>query len=151
MANPSPPETATPDSGLGDVRHGYAPDARHEGPVQPDLGEIAASLLADLRATAASEALLLQARATLAGDGLRRAAIWGGVAGAAAVVALLAFCVGMILVLVPHVGPLLATVIIVVLLLAIVAIGGWRARGGVTDIRIAFGVDRHDIHPDDIS
>jgi uncharacterized membrane protein YqjE len=149
VAHPPASDTSDTDSGLGDVRHGYAPDTGHEHPAQPPLGEIGATLIADIRATVATEMALLQARAALASHGARRAAIWGGIAAAAAIVALLTLCIGMILILLPLVGPLAATLIVVALLLIVAAFGAWRARGGAADIRMAFSQQGSDPHLDD--
>ena len=126
-------------AGLGDVRHGFAPAAAHEpGASAPPLGEIAAGLVADIRATATSEIALIQARAALAGDGARRAAMWGAIAGGSVLIALLAIVFGIIVALVPYVGAVLATLIVGALLLAIAAFAALRARAGATDIRAAF-------------
>lgn len=148
-AEPATSDSRSADSGFGSVRHGYAPDAGHEPKAQPPLGEIAATLMADVRATVATEVALLQARAALAGDGARRMAIWGGIAAAAAVVALLTLCIGLIFVLLPHVGPLFATLIIVALLLIVAAVGAWQARGGMADLRMALKERGDDPHLDD--
>ncbi|NJS14575.1 MAG: hypothetical protein HC788_08175 [Sphingopyxis sp.] len=129
-------ETRT--AGLGDVRHGFAPNARSGNAAEREpLADIAATLIADIRATAATELALIQARAALVGDGARRAAMWGAIAGGALLVALLALVIGAILALEPYVGAAIATVIVVAMLLAIAAFAGWQARGGASDIRMA--------------
>lgn len=125
--------------GLGDVRHGFAPATAHDPAAPaPPLGEIAAGLVADIRATAESELALIQARAALAGDGVRRAAMWGAIAGGAALIALLAIVFGIIVALVPYVGAVFATLIVGGLLLAVAAFAALRARLGAADIRTAF-------------
>lgn len=139
----------TPDSGggLGDVRHGFAPATPHDpGAPAPPLGEIAAGLVADIKATAESELALIQARAALAGDGVRRAAMWGAIAGGAMLIALLAIVFGVIVALVPYVGAVFATLIVGGLLLALAAFAALRARAGATDIRAAFAERGDDPH-----
>jgi Putative Actinobacterial Holin-X, holin superfamily III len=126
-------------AGLGDVRHGFAPTAPHDSAAPtPPLGEIAAGLVADIKATAQSEIALIQARAALAGDGARRAAMWGAIAGGAALIALLAIIFGAIVALVPYTGAVLATLIVGAVLLVIAAVAAIRARAGAADIRAAF-------------
>ncbi|MBA4748639.1 MAG: phage holin family protein [Sphingopyxis sp.] len=142
-------KSETPDSGggLGDVRHGFAPTAPHDpGAPAPPLGEIAAGLVADIKATAASELALIQARAGLAGDGVRRAAMWGAIAGGSVLIALLAIVFGVIVALVPYVGAVFATLIVGGLLLAIATFAALRARTGASDIRAAFAEKGDDPH-----
>jgi hypothetical protein len=133
--------------GLGDVRHGFAPAAPHDPAAPaPPLADIAAGLVADIKATAESELALIQARAALAGDGVRRAAMWGAIAGGAALIALLAIIFGIIVALVPYVGAVIATLIVGGLLLALAAFAALRARAGATDIRMAFAEKGDDPH-----
>lgn len=110
------------------------------------LADIAAQLVADIKATAATETALLQARAALAGDGARRAALWGAVAGGALLIALLTIIFGAVLAIADYVGPVLATLIVGAALAAVAAFAGWRARGGAQDIRIAFAERGDDAH-----
>ncbi|MDX2209590.1 MAG: phage holin family protein [Sphingopyxis sp.] len=125
--------------GLGDVRHGFAPVTAHDAAAPPPpLADIAANLVADIKATAESELALIQARAALAGDGVRRAAMWGAIAGGAALIALLAIVFGVIVALVPYVGAVFATLIVGGLLLALAAFAALRARTGAADVRTAF-------------
>jgi len=140
VAQPTETDVDAGTAGLGEVRHGFAPDAaRGEKVERQPLTDIAAELIADIRATAATELSLLQARAALAGDGVRRAAMWGAIAGGALLVALLAIVIGAILALMPLVGAALATLIVVAILLATAGFAGWRAQGGARDIRMALG------------
>ena len=64
-----------------------------------------------------------------------------GTGATAAGVALLALAFGAILALSPHLGPLLATLIVVGFLLAIAALAGWRAHLSYGDIRTALRRD----------
>jgi uncharacterized membrane protein len=147
----APVAPVPPDERLGAVRHGFAPDAARagSGDVAPPLADIAAQLIEDVKATAATEMALLQARAALAGDGALRAAMWGAIAGGTLLVAILAIVFGAVLALAPYIGPVAATLVISAGLLAIAAFAGWRARRGAGDIRMAFGEQGTDLHWED--
>jgi thiol:disulfide interchange protein len=147
-ANPKP---TTGDSGLADVRHGFAPAATRSADDSdgPALSEIAAQLVDDIKATAASEIALLQARASLAGDGARRAAMWGAIAGGTVLIALLAMVFGLILALAPHTSPVLATLIVGGVLVLFATFAAWRAKRGAGDIRAALTERGDDVHWDD--
>lgn len=136
---------------MGDVRHGFAPDRErpHGDADAPPLTDVAAQLIDDIKATAASEIALLQARAALAGDGVRRAAMWGAIAGGMLLTAFLTIVFGAILALTPYIGAVLATIIVGSILLAAAAVAGWRARSGANDIRAAFAERGDDVHWDD--
>ena len=71
-----------------------------------------------------------------------------GIAACALGVAMLALAFGAILALAPHVGPLLATLIVVIALLLVAAFAGWRAHNSYGDVRTAFrrdlGIERTD-------
>lgn len=139
MTSPTGPVRAEGDAPLDGVHHGFAPDSRHrsDGDAPPPLAEVAAQLMADIKATAATEMALLQARGALAGDGIRRAAMWGAIAGGTVLIAMLAIVFGIILALQPHVGAVLATLIVGAALLAIAAVAGWLARDGARDVKTA--------------
>lgn len=98
-------------------------------------------LVEDVSQTAKAELELLEARAALARYGVKWASAWGFVAACALLVAMLAVAFGAILALIPHLGPLFATLIVVGLLLAVAAFAGWRAKEGVDDVRIALRRD----------
>lgn len=139
--------TKDADARLGDVRHGFAPPSPREPDAPaPPLADIAAGLVADIKATAESELALIQARAALAGDGVRRAAMWGAIAGGAVLIALLAIIFGAIVALVPYTGAVVATLIVGGMLLALAAFAASRARAGATDIRAAFGEQGDNVH-----
>lgn len=105
------------------------------------LEQIVGDVVDNLSATAKAEFALIEARSELALHGASRAAIWGGVAATAAGVALLALAFGAILALSPRVGPLLATLIVVTVLLIIAGAAAWRAHIGYGDIRTALRRD----------
>ncbi|WP_235302720.1 phage holin family protein [Sphingopyxis sp. MWB1] len=124
------------------MSHGFAPGKQTPSspPLSP-LDSMVEGLVNDLSRTAKTELELLEARVALARYGVKWASAWGFVAACALLVALLAVAFGAILALIPHVGPLFATLIVVGLLLAIAAFAGWRAKEGVDDVRIALKRD----------
>jgi hypothetical protein len=123
------------------VSHGYAPDGPAVPPPPVPLDIIVRDVVDNVAATAKTELALLQARGALAGHGVKWASTWGFVAACALLIAMLATAFGAILVLAPHVGPLLATLIVVAALLALAAFAGWRAKHNAGDIRTAFRAD----------
>lgn len=142
-SDPSP----TPDVRAADPRdydrvsHGYAPGGPSaKTPPQP-LGDIVRDVTDNLSATVKAEIALLEARGALAGHGIKWASAWGFVAACALLVAMLAVAFGVILVLAAYVGPLLATLIVVALLVALAAFAGWRAKVSAGDVRTAFRSD----------
>lgn len=136
--NPPPPSAAPSFDGIS---HGYAPDGPPVAPPPVPLEQIVGDVVDNLSATARAEFALIEARGELALHGASRAAIWGGVAATAAGVALLALAFGAILALSPQVGPLLATLIVVTVLLAIAGGAAWRAHISYGDIRTALRRD----------
>ena len=140
---PLDPDTPPPSEprGFDGVSHGYAPDGRPVAPPPVPLDKIIGDVVDNLSATAKAELALLEARSELALHGISWTAGWGAVAASAAGIAMLALAFGAILVLMPHVGPLLATLIVVGVLLAIAAFAGWRAQVAYGDIRTALRRD----------
>jgi hypothetical protein len=84
---------------------------------------------------------LLKARGALAYHGVGWTSAWGFIAACALLVAMLALAFGAILVLAQHIGPLLATLIVFVVLLAVAVVAGWRARLSYSDVKAAFRDD----------
>lgn len=142
-SDPVSPSESRPTEGRAyeHVSHGYAPGGRAETPPPVPLEKIVGDVVDNLSATAKAELALLEARGELALHGASWAAAWGGIAACALGVAMLALAFGAILVLAPQVGPLLATLIVVLALLALAAFAGWRARRSYGDIRTAFRRD----------
>ena len=140
---PLDPDTPPPSKphGFDGVSHGYAPDGRPVEPPPVPLDKIVGDVVDNLSATARAELALLEARGELALHGASWAAAWGTIAACALGIAMLAFAFGAILVLAPHVGPLLATLIVVGILLAVAAFAGWRAQKAYGDIRTALRRD----------
>lgn len=142
MPSPDPHTPSTPGAPSFDgISHGYAPNGAPVTPPPVPLEQIVGDVVDNLSATAKAELALIEARSELALYGASRAAIWGGVAATAAGVALLALAFGAILVLAPRVGPLLATLIVVSVLLIIAGGAAWRAHIGYGDIRTALRRD----------
>ena len=147
---PVQPEPSAPsDEGtLNRVSHGYAPDGRPVTPPPVPLDKIIGDVVDNVSATAKAELALLEARGELALHGATWTAAWGTIAACALGVAMLALAFGAILALAPLVGPLLATLIVVVALLLVAAFAGWRAHNSYGDVRTAFrrdlGIERTD-------
>ena len=143
MTSPDPdtPPDPTNARGFDRVSHGYAPEGTPDASPPVPLEQVVRDVVDNLSATARTEIALLEARGVLAGNGLKGASIWGFVAACALLVAMLAVAFGAILVLAPHVGPLLATLIVVAALAALAAFAGWRARLSAGDIRTALRRD----------
>jgi len=141
--SPSEPDTPiAPDRRSFDgVSHGYAPDGRPVTPPPVPLEKIVGDVVDNLQASAEAELALLKARGALAYHGAGWASAWGFVAACALLVAMLALAFGAILVLAQHIGPLLATLIVFAVLLAIAAVAGWRARLSYGDVKAAFRDD----------
>lgn len=141
------PDTPSPSDAFGDqaaldrVSHGYAPVGKASEPPPVPLEKIVGDVVENVTATAKAELALLEARGILAWHGVGWASAWGFIAAAALVVALLATAFGAIMVLAPHIGPLLATLSVVGVLLLIAAFAGSRARLSYRDIKSAFRDD----------
>jgi hypothetical protein len=123
------------------ISHGYAPNGRAVEPPPVPLDKIVGDVVDNLSATARAELALLEARGELALHGASRAAIWGGVAATALGIALLALAFGAILALAPHIGPLLATIVVVTALLLFAGVAAWQAQVHYGDIRTALRRD----------
>src|SRR3546814_17787915 len=93
-----------------------------------DLEQIVGDVVDNLSATAKAELALLEARSELALHGATWTAAWGTVAASALGIAMLALAFGAILALAPHVGPFVAPLIVVAVLLVVAGFAGWRAR-----------------------
>ena len=149
----SAPDSDTPSKGdargYDHVSHGYAPDGRPVTPPPVPLKAIVEEVVDNLSATAKAEIALLEARSELALHGVSWTAAWGTIAACAVGIAMLALAVGAILILMPHIGPLLATLIVVGVLLTLAAFAGWRAQIAYGDIRTALRRDLTNEEPDD--
>lgn len=138
---PAPADASSIGGPLNRVSHGYAPDGRPVTPPPVPLEKIVGDVVDNVQATVKAELELLEARGELALHGVTWTATWGAVAATALGVALLALAVGAILALSPLVGPLLATLIVVAVLVAIAGFAGWRAQRSYADISTAFRRD----------
>ncbi len=139
-SDPKTPPTSEARSFDG-ISHGYAPDGRPLAPPPVPLEKIVGDVVDNLSATAKAELALLEARTELALHGVSWTAGWGAVAASALGIAMLALAFGAILALAPHVGPFVATLIVVAILLAIAGFAGWRAQRSYGDIRTALRRD----------
>ncbi len=140
---PSPaPELRAPEPRAYErVSHGFAPDGPPAPPPPVPLDDIIRDVVDNLSASAKAELALIEARGALAGHGVKWASAWGFVAACALLVAMLAVAFGAILVLAPHVGALLATLIVFAALIALAAFAGWRAKLSAGDVRTALRGD----------
>ena len=138
---PAPPVPPTDRAALDRVSHGYAPDGPPVAPPPVPLEQIVGDVVDNLQATAKAEFALLEARGELVLHGVTWTATWGTLAASALGVAMLALAFGAILALQPKVGPLLATLIVVAVLIVIAALAGWRARRSYADIKTALRRD----------
>jgi hypothetical protein len=138
---PSPSDASGEQAALDRVSHGYAPDGKANTPPPVPLEKIVGDVVDNVTATAKAELALLEARGQLALHGATWAAAWGTIAACALAVAMLALAFGAIMALAPHVGPTLATLIVVVVLLLIAGLAGWRAQRSYGDIRTALRSD----------
>lgn len=142
MASADPNDPPAPGARSFDgVSHGYAPDGRPLAPPPVPLEQIVDDLVDNLSATAKAELALLEARSQLALHGATWTAAWGTVAASALGIAMLALAFGAILALAPHVGPFVATLIVVAVLLVVAGLAGWRAQRSYNDIRTALRRD----------
>ncbi|MBO9698281.1 MAG: phage holin family protein [Sphingopyxis sp.] len=142
MASADPNIPPTPDARSFDgISHGYAPGGRPVTPPPVPLEKIVGDVVDNLSATAKAELALLEARTELALHGATWTAGWGTVAACALGIAMLALAFGAILALAPHVGPFVATLIVVAALLAVAGFAGWRAQKSYADIRTALRRD----------
>lgn len=141
MSSSDPNHPASDERSFDGISHGYAPDGRPITPPPVPLEKIVGDVVDNLSATAKAEFALIEARGELALHGASWAAGWGAVAASALGIAMLALAFGAILALAPQVGPLLATLIVVAVLLAIAAFAGWRAQRSYGDIRTALRRD----------
>lgn len=139
---PAPSDVSAEQAGLDRVSHGYAPDGRAAATPPPvPLEKIVGDVVDNVSATVRAELELLEARGQLAWHGVGWASAWGVVAAGALSVAMLALAFGTILILSPEIGPLLATLIVLAVLLAIAGFAAWRAKINFGYIRTAFRSD----------
>lgn len=137
---PETPPASEPRS-FDRVSHGFAPDGPAPAAPPVPLEDIVRDVIENLSATAKAELALLDARRAFGWEGFKWMSGWGFVAGCALLVAMLALAFGGIMILSPLVGPLLATLIVLVALLAVAAFAGWRAHLGWLDVRTALRND----------
>jgi uncharacterized membrane protein YqjE len=91
------------------------------------IGQLFSQLVDDGKRYAQAEVALYKAKAQEKAEPIKWAAILGGAAAALALAALIALLVGLILALSPQVGPLGATLIVVLTALALAGVLGYLA------------------------
>lgn len=100
------------------------------------VGQLFSQLVEDGKAYAKAEVELAKAKATEKVQPYKSAAIFGGAAYVLAHAAVVAFLVGLILSIEPELGPFGATIVVVLVTLAVAAILGYlayrRAVGGTS-------------------
>lgn len=99
------------------------------------IGQLFSQLVDDGKRFARAEVELYKAKAQEKAEPIKWAAIFGGSAAVLALSALIAFLVGLILALEPQVGPLGATLIVVVVTLAIAGVLGYLAYQRIAGVR----------------
>lgn len=127
--------------GLDGLPYGYTEHASTAEEAPVPLRTLVRNLVDEANATVQAEINLLKARGELAKQGAITTSIWAVVAAATGFVALLAFAFGVILALATLVGPLAATAIVVAVLAAIALFAALKAKGGVSNIQVAFRRD----------
>ncbi len=113
-------------------------EARGEPSLKADLD----ALVADGKTYLEAELAYQKTRAGFAANRLKWTAVYGAAAFGLLHLALIALTVGVVIALTPLVGPWLATLIVVVLLLLGAMVLVLRLRGKMTDIRAVFGDDK---------
>lgn len=106
-------------------------------PVQSDvpIGQLFGQLVDDGKHFARAEVAFYKAKAADKAEPVKQAAIFGGIAVTLALSAITALLVGLILALEPQVGPLGATLIVVLATFAICGLLGWLALKKITEAR----------------
>lgn len=99
------------------------------------IGQLFTQLVDDGKRFAQAEIELYKAKAQEKAEPIKWAAILGGAAATLALGALIALLVGLILALSPQVGPLGATLIVVVTTLALAAVLGYLAYQRIAGTR----------------
>lgn len=138
---PAPSDGSAEQAALDRVSHGYAPDGRAASPPPVPLEKIVEDVVDNVGAAVRAELELLEARGQLAWHGVGWASVWGIVAAGALAVAMLALAFGTILILSPEIGPFLATLIVLAVLLVLAGFAAWRAKINFGYIRTAFRSD----------
>lgn len=113
------------------TRHGYAPPPPKQRPVddRPSVTESFHGLVEEGKAAARAEIDLLKTTASVSAGAGARSATWFAVAGVLALVALIALAVGAIIAIATALGPVIATLIVVGILLVGAAIAAVIGRG----------------------
>ena len=120
-------------------------DPEEDGPEYgPSLTDDLAALFEDGKTYAEAEVAFQKSRAAYAANRLKSAVVFGLGAFGVFHLALIALTVGVVIALVPLVGPWAATAIVSISLVAIGAFLLSRLKGKIDDIRAAFSDGDHD-------
>jgi len=113
------------------TRHGYAPapPKRRSVDDRPSVAESFHGLVEEGKAAARAEIDLLKTTASVSAGAGARSATWFAVAGVLALVALIALAVGAIIAIATALGPVIATLIVVGILLVCAASAAVIGRG----------------------
>lgn len=125
----------------GDIPGEFVPEpveARGEPSLMADID----ALVADGKTYLEAELTYQKSRAGFAANRLKWTAVYGAAAFGMLHLALIALTVGVVISLVPLVGPWLATGIVVALLLLGALVFVLRLRGKLADMRAVFGDDK---------
>lgn len=102
---------------------------------QASVREALQGLVDDARATVDSELALWKASGAVAAEGAKTVSLWGVAAVILLFVAVLTLAIGIMIALIPIVGPWLAALIVPAVLLLLTAIAALKARSGVTMVK----------------
>lgn len=125
-------EHSSPDAAAEPLVEAIVAETEASGPV-----DAVKSTVADIREAAAREIALIRAVAEVVSAETKRASMWGGLALVFAIVGLLTLAVALTLMLAAVTGWLAAAFIVPAALLAIAALGGWKARGAAMRLSAA--------------
>ena len=99
------------------------------------IGQLFSQLVDDGKRYARAEVEFYKAKAADKAQPVRKAAIFGGIAVTLALSAVTALLVGLIMALEPQVGPLAATLIVVLVTFAVAGLLGYLAYKQVAEVR----------------
>lgn len=134
-------ETKHPPIGTTDLPDPYDDEVGEAGPPPPSLIDDLAALFEDGKTYAQAEVAYQKSRAAFVGDRAKYVAAYGFGALAVFHLALIALTVGVLIALMPLVGPWFATAIVTLSLGILGVVLLRRLRGKIVDIRSAFAED----------
>lgn len=114
------------------------PDERPVGAARHSLFDDAEALFGDAKTYVEAELAFQKSRAGFTAGRVKWAAVYGAMAFGFVHLALIALVVGLVIALTPLIGPWLATLVVVIALLAAAAVLLMKVRARVADIRSVF-------------